>query len=108
MDSPSEQANKALAHLVLLNLGEESEKTLPNLYEKSIPSRVHCDVPLTVNQSKIAGAGRGVFVEKDVAARELLFGIEHPSFDRGMISRSRCPKERKIWRLTLSLLDPRD
>jgi hypothetical protein len=60
--------------LAFLNV-EKSEATHPNAYEKGIPSRVHYGVPITVKQSKIAEAGRGVFVEKDVAAGELVLAL---------------------------------
>ena len=64
--------------MVLLNVDEKGEATRPNAYKKRIPSRVHCDVPITVKQSKIAETGRGAFVEKDVAAGEPVFSIERP------------------------------
>jgi len=45
---------------------------------KEIPSRVKCKIPLRVEESKIPGAGRGVFIFKDVKAGELIFSIDKP------------------------------
>jgi hypothetical protein len=50
---------------------------LPFLY-KEIPSRVNCKIPLSVEKSKIPGAGRGVFIHKEVKAGELIFSIDQP------------------------------
>jgi hypothetical protein len=63
--------------LALLNVDEKSEATHSNAFEKGTPSPVHCGVPITVKQSKIAEAGKGVFVKKDAAAGELVFSVEH-------------------------------
>ena len=47
------------------------------LYKK-IPERVKCHVPLKVDISDISGAGRGVFVRKDVKQGDLIFSIAKP------------------------------
>ena len=50
---------------------------VPFIY-KEIPSRVNGKIPLRVEESKIPGAGRGVFILKDVKAGELIFSIARP------------------------------
>jgi hypothetical protein len=50
---------------------------VPFIY-KEIPSRVNCKIPLKVEKSKIPGAGRGVFILKDVKAGDLIFSIDKP------------------------------
>jgi hypothetical protein len=47
----------------------------------TIPSRVKQYVPLKVATSSISGAGRGLFVLKDVAAGDLLFSIPFPALN---------------------------
>jgi hypothetical protein len=44
----------------------------------TVPNRVTCYVPIKAVPSTIEGAGRGLFVEKDVTAGDLLFSIKQP------------------------------
>jgi hypothetical protein len=58
----------------------------------TIPSRVKQHVPLKVTSSSIPGAGRGLFVLKDVAAGDLLFTIPFPALN--IVSQSTPPLEK--------------
>jgi hypothetical protein len=44
----------------------------------TIPDNIVCHVPLAVRASSIEGAGRGIFVERDVAAHDIILMVKTP------------------------------
>jgi hypothetical protein len=59
-------------------MASETDKMSQMYQNHTIPSRINTTVHLTLGQSNITEAGRGLFVSEPVLAQDLIFKVTKP------------------------------